>query len=115
MTPLSVRAASRYSEAVAGQYQRINPTLRQPNEADQTSHSSSSPGWSARAGWFGRSRARGSAKAPTDGTVYTFKLRRISAWQDGQPVTSADVAFTVNSLSDPDFKGDPAVAEGWLA
>ena len=29
-------------------------------------------------------------------------------------MTSRDVAFTVAQLTDPDFKGDPALAEGWI-
>jgi peptide/nickel transport system substrate-binding protein len=34
-----------------------------------------------------------------DGKTYTFKLNPDATWHDGQPVTSADVAFTMSQLS----------------
>jgi peptide/nickel transport system substrate-binding protein len=33
--------------------------------------------------------------------VYTFTLRQNAVWHDGTPVTAADVAFTINLLTDP--------------
>ncbi|MGZ3586533.1 MAG: ABC transporter substrate-binding protein [Candidatus Limnocylindrales bacterium] len=39
------------------------------------------------------------------GRVYTFALRPDARWQDGTPVTSADVAFTVRTLQDPAYDG----------
>ena len=40
-----------------------------------------------------------------DGTSATFHLRDTARWQDGEPVTAADVAFTVRILQDPDYTG----------
>jgi peptide/nickel transport system substrate-binding protein len=40
-----------------------------------------------------------------DGKVYTFKLRQGVKWHDGQPFTSKDVAFTLNSLANPAYTG----------
>lgn len=40
-----------------------------------------------------------------DQTVLTFKLKEGIKWHDGQPVTAEDVAFTFNSLADPDYTG----------
>ena len=36
------------------------------------------------------------------GTVYTVHLRPNLEWQDGQPLTSADVVFTYQTIQDPD-------------
>ena len=41
----------------------------------------------------------------TDGQTYTFHLRDDVRWLDGEPVTSADVAFTVHVLQDPAYNG----------
>ena len=35
-----------------------------------------------------------------DGLTYTFKLRNDLVWHDGQSVTSADVAFTIEKVKD---------------
>ncbi|MBI2776749.1 MAG: hypothetical protein HYX57_05750 [Chloroflexi bacterium] len=42
------------------------------------------------------------------GSTWTFYLRRGMAWQDGQPITSADVIFTIGALSDPEYTGPGA-------
>ncbi len=39
-----------------------------------------------------------------DGTTYTFKLRTRATFQDGEPVTSADIVFTVKQIQNPDIK-----------
>jgi peptide/nickel transport system substrate-binding protein len=36
----------------------------------------------------------------SDGTVWTFPLRRDVRWHDGQPLTAADVAFTFDAIYD---------------
>ena len=36
----------------------------------------------------------------SDGLTWTFKIRQGATWQDGQPVTAADVAFTYNYIID---------------
>ena len=40
-----------------------------------------------------------------DGKDYTFLLRDDAYWEDGQPVTSADVVFTVGLLQDSSYSG----------
>jgi len=108
-------SSSVYTEAVAGQYQRINPVYASLNAVDADLSQLIFSGL-VKLGPDGAVQP-GLAALPqvsTDGTVYTFKLRPNLQWQDGTPVTSADVAFTVKTLVDPDFKGDSAVAEGWL-
>jgi peptide/nickel transport system substrate-binding protein len=37
-----------------------------------------------------------------DGLTYTFNLRDDATWHDGEPFTSADVAFTLEVAADPD-------------
>lgn len=39
------------------------------------------------------------------GTYWTFHLRGDARWHDGEPVTSADVVFTVRVLQHPDYGG----------
>ncbi len=40
-----------------------------------------------------------------DGRTWTFELREDAVWHDRQPVTAADVAFTIHTLQDPDYAG----------
>ncbi len=46
-----------------------------------------------------------------DGGTWTFHLRPNLRWQDGEPLTADDVAFTVSVLSDPAYTGPGA--ESW--
>lgn len=39
--------------------------------------------------------------ASSDGLVYDFRLDPKARWEDGSPVTSADVAFTLDRIRDP--------------
>ncbi len=42
------------------------------------------------------------------GRIYTFNLRPDATWQDGEPVTAADVVFTIHALQDPRYTGPGA-------
>ncbi len=42
------------------------------------------------------------------GASWTFHLRDGARWQDGEPVTATDVAFTINVLGDPEYSGPGA-------
>ena len=42
------------------------------------------------------------------GAVWTFQLRDDARWHDGEPVTAADVAFTIGVLQDPGYVGPGA-------
>jgi peptide/nickel transport system substrate-binding protein len=44
-----------------------------------------------------------SYKVSADGQTYTFKIRSNALWHDGKPVTSKDVGFTIECLTDPDY------------
>ncbi len=39
-----------------------------------------------------------------DQQIYTVHLRKNLVWHDGQPLTAADVFFTINILQDPSYK-----------
>ena len=43
--------------------------------------------------------------ASEDGKTWTFELRDDAYWHDGTPVTGADVAFTIQTLQDPEYTG----------
>ena len=45
------------------------------------------------------------------GGVWTFHLRPDQHWEDGEPITADDVAFTVGVLTDPGYTGPGA--ESW--
>ena len=42
------------------------------------------------------------------GAIWTFELRDDAFWQDGDPVTAEDVAFTIRTLQDPSYSGPAA-------
>jgi peptide/nickel transport system substrate-binding protein len=48
--------------------------------------------------------------ASSDGLVYDFRLDPKARWEDGSPITSADVAFTIERVRDPKV---PAVVWRW--
>ncbi len=44
-------------------------------------------------------------EARDDGRTWVFHLRPDQRWQDGEPITAEDVAFTVSVLADPGYTG----------
>ncbi len=44
------------------------------------------------------------------GAIWTFHLRPGQVWQDGQPITSGDVLFTIGALSDSEYAGPGAAS-----
>ena len=46
-----------------------------------------------------------------DDHTYTFQMRDDAFWEDGQPVTSADVVFTIGLLQDANYSGP--VGSSW--
>lgn len=47
------------------------------------------------------------------GEVYTYNLRRDVRWHDGEPFTAADVVFTLRTIQDVQFDGDPTLVATW--
>jgi peptide/nickel transport system substrate-binding protein len=88
-----------YTEALVGSMQRLNPVLdffNQPDQdVDRLLYSSllkfdtrGLPVTDVAEAWG----------VSQDGTVYNFTLRDNAKWQDGQPLTSEDIQFTVDLL-----------------
>ncbi len=50
----------------------------------------------------------GSWTVDPTGAIWTFELRPEARWQDGEPVTAEDVAFTIRTLQDPSYTGPAA-------
>lgn len=91
-----------FREGIVGSFTNANP-IYATNDVDQAvSHL-------IFAGLFTydqQNRLRGdlaeSWHVDTSGEVYTVKLRPNLTWQDGQPLTSADVVFTYRAIQNPD-------------
>ena len=105
---------TRYVEGVAGQPSRVHPLYAPANPVD---------GDLAMLVFNGLMRD-GSDGLPQpdlaeqwdvtpDGLRYTFVLRDGLHWHDGEPLTSADVAFTIATVQSPDFDGPEALALAW--
>lgn len=88
-----------YTEALIGSLQRLNPVLDFYNQADRdvdrllysrlvTFDDRSLPVADLAEAWG----------ISADGTVYNFALKSGVTWHDGTPLTSADIAFTVDLL-----------------
>lgn len=105
-----------YREGVAGNPQTINPLLSQMHEVDQDLCALLFRGLTKfnTAGELEPDLADYWTVTP-EGTTYTFHLRPNEFWHDGQPVTAADVLFTVGVMQDQDFPGVPDLAELWRA
>jgi peptide/nickel transport system substrate-binding protein len=88
-----------YSEALIGNLQRFNPILDFFNPVDQDVDRLI---YSGMLGFDDRgipySDLAESWAVSRDGTVYNVSLRQNIKWQDGQPLTSRDVLFTIDLL-----------------
>lgn len=107
-----------YVEGVLGYSEVINPILAprmvQANPVDQDLSALAFDGLTAldHSGRISPSLAV-EWQVSEDGAVYEFQLRPGVTWHDGAPLTSADVAFTVQAIQDPGYQGDPNLAELW--
>lgn len=88
-----------YTEGLVGSMTRLNPLLDTDNPADRDINRLLFSG-------LVRFDDRGlplpdlaeSWGTSLDGTTYNFSLRPSAVWHDGQPVTSQDVAFTIDLI-----------------
>jgi peptide/nickel transport system substrate-binding protein len=105
----------RYVEGVAGAPSRVNPLFATFNEVDQDLASLIFSGL-VRLGPKGDIQPDLAEKKPTvtpDGLTYVFQLRRGLFWHDGERLDAADVLFTIQAIQDPDFEGDPVLADAF--
>src|ERR1041385_7931007 len=88
-----------YTEGLVGSLGRLDPLLDWNNAADRSVDRLLFSGLIKfdEHGLPQRDLADGWAITP-DGTAYNFTLNPNAVWQDGQPVTSDDVIFTVNMI-----------------
>lgn len=90
-----------YSEALVGAISRLNPLLEQNNAADRDVNRILFSS-------LFRFDSRGlpvpdladSWGVSQDGTIYNISIRKNAFWHDGQPVTSQDVLFTIDMITD---------------
>ncbi len=114
--PVLPVATSTYTEAVPGTWQRINPLFAGNNSVDQDLVALVFNGL-VRIGDGGLVEPDLAQSLPSlgpDGRTYTFVLREGLKWQDGEPVTADDVAFTIASVRSVDFDGDARLADAWV-
>lgn len=103
-----------YTEGLIGAMARLNPVLDFYNQADRDVNRLLYDG-------LIRFDDRGLAQAglveswgiSRDGTTYNFSLRRAARWHDGQPITSADVVFTIDLLRSPDLPVPAELRDFW--
>jgi peptide/nickel transport system substrate-binding protein len=101
-----------YTEGVAGAPSRVNPLFAPFNDIDGDLTSLVFSG-------LVRLGANGAVQpdladlpqVTPDGTTYIFELKPGLYWQDGERLDSADVVFTIEAIQDPDFQGDPVLAD----
>ena len=103
-----------FVEGVIGQPKYLNPILSQSNPVDQDISALV---------FSGLTRVMDDGTVVPDlaekwdvsqnGMTYTFQLRKDVKWHDGMPVVADDVVYTVKAIQDPNYPGNPAVADLW--
>jgi peptide/nickel transport system substrate-binding protein len=100
-----------YTEAAIGTVQTLNPVLPEPGAAQDIERLifSGLTRYNARRELVPDLATSWSVS--DDGKSYTFHLRRGVRWHDGVPFTSADVAFTLTAIQNPDSRSP--LASSW--
>lgn len=103
-----------YAEGLIGSYHRLNPVLDTNHPADRDID---------RLLYSGLVRfddhglpvgdLAESYGISTDGKVYNFSIRENAVWHDGEPVTSEDIAFTIELLKEENSLMPADVRELW--
>lgn len=106
-------AGDTYAEAMVGMPLYVNPLLAQSDtDVDLTHLVFSGLTRVDERGNIVPDLASGWQISP-DSTVYTFTLRPNLLWQDGKPLSSTDINFTLTLLRDPQFPGNHWLAVPW--
>ncbi len=103
-----------FTEAVVGPVTRINPLFAPVNPVDRDISALIFDGLTQinRFGEIVPALAEEWAVS-SDGTEYVFELRDDVIWQDGEPFTVDDVAYTLSLLRDPAFPGPVSLSRFW--
>lgn len=103
-----------YTEALIGQFGRLNPLLDYYNSVDRDVDRLI---FSALAAFDDRGLPHGdlaeSWGISQDGKVYNFSIRSNAVWHDGQPVTSDDILFTVDLIRNDNLPLPDDLREFW--
>lgn len=95
-----------YSEGIVGKPKYINPLLCQTNDADRDLCALI---FSGLVKYNQDRQIEGDLadhwKVDKQKRVYTFYLRDNLTWQDGKPLTAADIVFTIQLIQHPDYPG----------
>ncbi len=103
-----------FTEAVVGMPQRFNPLLDSGNPAERDVNKLIFSGlMKFDAGGRPTPELAQSYAVSADGLTYTFVLQEGLRWHDGDPLTEADVLFTIGLLQAADFPGRPDVGALW--
>jgi len=84
-----------YTEGVVGQPTTINPILAGANDADQDL---------IQLLFADLINLTESYTTSTEGSVWTITLKDDIFWSDGEPITTADVVFTIETIQNPEAK-----------
>jgi peptide/nickel transport system substrate-binding protein len=103
-----------YSEALVGQFMRLNPILDDYNQPDQDLDSILYSG-------LLRFDHRGvpipdlaeSWAISADASLYTFTIRDGAKWHDGTAVSADDVIYTFSKFQDDDYPGPEDLKDLW--
>jgi peptide/nickel transport system substrate-binding protein len=102
-----------YTEALVGAPRRFNPLLDYNNPVDRDVDRLIFAGLT-RFDAYGRPQPDlANWIISEDERTYTFVLRADARWHDGQPVTSADVAYTIGLLQDSAYPGPADLGRLW--
>jgi peptide/nickel transport system substrate-binding protein len=101
-------------EAVVGEIRKLNPLLATYNPVDRDITSLIFEGLTT-TNDYGEivPQLAESWTVTQDGLQYIVVLRGDVLWHDGIPFSAADVVFTTNLLSDPNFPGAESLYEFW--
>lgn len=103
-----------FREAAIGRVQRLNPLFANLNPIDRDISALIFEGLT-RTNGHGEvipSLAQ-SWSISGSGLDYVIELRDDVLWQDGTPLSMADIVYTFSILQSPDFPGDPALGAFW--
>lgn len=114
LAPFQPEQGGEYSEALIGEFGRLNPILDSYNPADRDINRLLFSG-------LVRFDDRGvpvydlaeSMGINQDGTTYNFSIRPNALWHDGEEVTSEDILFTVDLMKDENFPTPADLRELW--